>query len=563
MRLFLIGLACLLAATSAADERILEFNSRIDLQSDGALIVTESITVRAEGAEIRRGIYRDFPTRYRDRYGNRVNVRYEPLSLTRNDQSENFFHRDLDNGVRTYFGQSDRMLTPGVHRYDYRYRVERVIGFFDGHDELYWNVTGNDWAFPIDSASATVSLQGLGSPEILEAAAYTGRFGEQGDDYEVSARESTARFRTTRTLAPHEGLTVVVTWPKGHVEAPGGVQRLFWLLDDNANLLTVVGGLGLMLAYLVPVWRRFGRDPEEGVIVTRYEPPENLPPASLRFIRQMYYDNKTMTTAIVGLAVKGYLRIDETGGSYTLRRSKAAGSAPLAPSEKALLDALFEDGDSLLLDDAYHERIGGARKKHRAALGREYRGRYFRTNGLLNVPALIIAIVTTVIALRVDGPTWAVIAGIALMFVLFAVFALLMKRPTTLGRRTLDEVLGFRDYLDIAEKDELNLRNPPEKTPQLFEAYLPYALALGVEQAWAERFAAVLAGIDDPDGGGFRPSWYGGNWSNRNIASMTSSLSSGLSSSIRSSATPPGSSSGSSGGGFSGGGGGGGGGGGW
>jgi uncharacterized membrane protein len=124
-------------------------------------------------------------------------------------------------------------------------------------------------------------------------------------------------------------------------------------------------------------------------------------------------------------------------------------------------------------------------------------------------------------------------------------------------------MVGFKDYLEVAEKDELNLRNPPEKTPQLFEAYLPFALALGVDQAWSERFAAVLAAIREPNGQDYSPSWYRGNWNSSNLSKTTKSFSSGLNSAINASVTPPGSSSGGGGGGSSGGGGGGGGGGGW
>jgi uncharacterized membrane protein len=124
-------------------------------------------------------------------------------------------------------------------------------------------------------------------------------------------------------------------------------------------------------------------------------------------------------------------------------------------------------------------------------------------------------------------------------------------------------MLGFKDYLEVAERDELNLRNPPEKTPQLFEAYLPFALALGVDQQWSEKFAGILASARQPDGSGYHPAWYGGRWDSGSIASTTTTMSSALNTAITSSVTPPGSASGSGGGGFSGGGGGGGGGGGW
>jgi hypothetical protein len=154
-----------------------------------------------------------------------------------------------------------------------------------------------------------------------------------------------------------------------------------------------------------------------------------------------------------------------------------------------------------------------------------------------------------------------VIAAVVAMFLTVIFFANIMKRPTMRGRKLLDDMQGFRDYLEVAEKDEMALRNPPEKTPELFEAYLPYALALGVDQQWAEKFAAVLSTAQRAEGGPYSPSWYNGSWNVANLTDSTSQLSSSLNTAISSSVTPPGSSSGS-GGGSSGGGGGGGGGGG-
>ena len=168
------------------------------------------------------------------------------------------------------------------------------------------------------------------------------------------------------------------------------------------------------------------------------------------------------------------------------------------------------------------------------------------------------------LALALGGPpSFTVIGVVVVMFLTMVFFAIIMKRPTLRGRKILDQMLGFKDYLEVAEKDEMNLRNPPEKTPQLFEAYLPFALALGVDQAWSEKFAKVLASVRGPDGRAYQPSWYSGNWNSSNFSESVSSVSSGLGSAISSSVTPPGSSSGGGGGGFSGGGGGGGGGGGW
>jgi hypothetical protein len=555
-----------------ADERILNFQSDVLVRQDGWIEVTETITVRAEGARIQRGIYRDFPAEYKDSYGNSHVVAYQPLSVLRNDAPEAFHSEQLSNGLRTYFGSADRYLDHGVHVYSYRYRANRMLGFFESHDELYWNATGNEWAFPIDKTTAAVSLdfaaaaETTGEATIHSVDAYTGPMGARGKDYTVRP-EGAAKvtFSVDRTLQPHEGLTIVVGWPKGFVQEPGRTQRLTWLLKDNLNLIVAGAGFVALLIYFIPVWRKFGRDPEPGLIVTRYEPPKGFSPASLRYIQQMNYDNKVMTSAVLNLAVKGYLRIESGEKKHTLFKTDPGKNAsPLATGEKALYQKLFEDGDELLLDDEFHERIGGARIAHMRALMKDYGGRYFRTNGLWSLPGFVIGVIASVIALNVGKePTPFVIGIVILMAITTFFFAAIMKRPTGLGRKLLDETLGFREYLEIAEKDEMNLRNPPQKTPQLFESYLPFALAMGVEQKWAEKFTEVLAAIQGPANSGYQPSWYGGSWERLNIGSNMSRLSGSLDTAISSSAAPPGSSSGGGGGGSSGGGGGGGGGGGW
>jgi uncharacterized protein (TIGR04222 family) len=554
----------LLPGVAFADERVLNYESDILVRQDGWIEVTETITVRAEGVKIRRGIYRDYPTRYEDRFGNDVEVRYEPRSVLRDGRTENFHSERRGNGVRTYFGSADRLLGPGEYTYVYRYDAGRMLGFFDGRDELYWNVTGLGWDFPIDSASASVHF-GFELPTGgLAVEAYTGASGAKGQAYTASTGGSRAQVKTTAPLRSGEGLTIVVSWPKGHVARSGAMQRTGWLLADNVNLLIAWVGLLGILGWYIPVWRRHGRDPEEGPIVTRYEPPDGFSPASLRFIEHMGYDDKAMTAAIVNLAVKGCLRIEKTGKVHILQQRDAAGDAPpLAAGEQALLEGLFSDGRRVELDNRNHELLGKAREKHRASLKRDYGKRYFRTNVAMNLPAILMAMTASIIAFATGGPTRAVVGVVILMLLVIVVFSILMRRPTRIGRKVLDQVAGFRDYLEIAEKEEMNLRNPPEKTPELFERYLPFALAMGVEHRWAERFAAIFAGLRGPGDASYHPSWYSGAWNVSNFSRTTSALTGSLGSAISSSVNPPGSSSGSGGGGSSGGGGGGGGGGGW
>jgi uncharacterized membrane protein YgcG len=276
----------------------------------------------------------------------------------------------------------------------------------------------------------------------------------------------------------------------------------------------------------------------------------------------MYYDNKVLTAAIVNLAVKGYLEIIQDGDERSLKhRRPPADAPPLAAGEKELHDALFADGLSVELKQDNHKVLGAARLAHQKSLVADYKGKYFKTNALMNLPAVSIAITFTVLAASVDlEPTVWTIGLLGLMYLTMTVFAVIMRAPTPRGQKLVDSLLGFKDYLEVAEKDELNLRNPPERTPELFEKYLPFALALGVDQQWSDRFASVLAAIREKTGEDWRPVWYQGNI---RAMGLSSDLSGTFAKAVSQSVSPPGSSSGGGGGGFSGGGGGGGGGGGW
>jgi uncharacterized membrane protein YgcG len=557
------GLALLLVfATCAgawADERILAFESDIVVHADASMTVTETITVRAEGDQIRRGIFREFPTDYRDRLGNRYRVGFEVLSVRRDRAGEPYHAERLSNGVRVYVGRRDRFLEPGNYTYEITYRTDRQLGYFEDHDELYWNVTGNGWGFPIDRVAATVTLPETVPTESVTVTAYTGLQGSTEGSYAADVTGGQVMVTSTRGLGSHEGLTLVASWPKGHVYQPTAGDRLRMTLYDNRGLAVAILGALAVFAYLFYVWGRYGRDPEAGVVFPHYEPPPGYSPASARFILKMGYDNRAFTAAVINLAVKGWLEIEEHDDEYTLRRTGEG--AERSPGERELMEALFAEGEVVVLERENHAILEAAKSAHRKALKRDFEKIYFFTNSLLLLPSAFgtVLLVAAIVATGSFAPL--VIAPIGLIVAAHVLFYFLLKAPTRRGRLLMDKLEGFRMYLEVAEKQELDLRNPPEKTPELFEKYLPFALALGVEQAWAEQFADVFARMRPEDRAAYRPAWYHGSFSPSRVGQFASGVGAGLTSAIASASTPPGSSSG--GGGFSGGGGGGGGGGGW
>ncbi|HMN46677.1 MAG TPA: DUF2207 domain-containing protein [Povalibacter sp.] len=571
----LLVLALLLACvcTVRAEERVLAYDIDVEVRADGALDVTERITVNVEGNRIRRGIYRDFPTRYRDRYGNRVVVGLQVLGVERDGANEPWFTENLGNGVRINTGDDSFLPAPAEHTFTLRYRTTRQLGFFGDHDELYWNAIGTGWIFPILSGTVTARLPVPVPVAQMSAEGYTGPQGAKGQAYAAELPDAgTARWHLTQPLAPGEGLTVVLTFPKGIVAAPTTQQRLFWFLRDNRGVLMAAIGWLLLLAFCVYEWRRVGRDPRKGIVIARYEPPEGHGPANLRYLQRMGYDTRCFSAAVLNLAVAGFMRISREPrlikkDEWRLERG-AAGTKPPAPSEAGLLDALFA-GNALGAVDLNNKSASLLQRviaAHSAALRRVMQPRYFRLNGWSIGKAVLIAVAAFLIALMVSGGAGAigiVVIGV-LCVVTLIVFAFLVRAPTIEGRKLMDEVEGFKLYLSVAERDELARMGGPDAPPPLdakrYETLLPYAVALEVEEAWTKKFTLAV-GAAAAAAAANNISWYRGGGVN-DLGGFANAIGSSLSSQIASSATPPGSSSGSGGGGSSGGGGGGGGGGG-
>lgn len=555
----------LLPLTATADERILEYHSDITVHQDGQLTITERVRVRAEGNDIKRGIYRDFPTRYRDRTGNYVNVDFSPLSVHRNGNPESWHTADMSNGVRVYIGNANRVLDPRVHEYELVFVTNRQLGYFEDHDELYFNAISHGWKFPIDRAVTTVTLPFRVAHDQLALDVYTGYRGSKESDAvaEVTG-PATVRFTTTRSLQPNEGMTIVVAWPKGLIPEPGMVQKIRWFLGDNAAAIVLLLGYLAAFGWYLWAWNKVGRDPEKGVIIPRFEPPDSLSPAACRYVRDMSFDRDAFTAAIISLAVKGQLEIEEEGKEFSLARVPIPPAADLTAGEQAVLAALLPGmSSSIKMENENHADFQKARQALKKALKSEYLGRLFQLNSYYLLPPVLMSVAAAVVALFFNGgpPVW--ISFVVLTVATHLLFFILMRAPTPAGRLVMDEIEGFKMYLGTAERDRLDQMRSPALTPEVFEAFLPYAYALGVENSWCKRFAREIP-EQVREQGGYHPAWYSGNFHGISALNhLGDDFSSSFSSAIASASSPPGSSSGSGGGGSSGGGGGGGGGGGW
>jgi uncharacterized membrane protein YgcG len=638
------------AATAAAQEVIHRYDSLVQVARDGTLTVTETISVRAEGREIKRGIYRDFPLTFQDAEGRRRVVTFKLLGVTRDGKPEPHFTRRSSNGIRIYAGEESVLLSRGDYVYTFTYETDRQIRWFDGAAELFWNVTGNEWAFPIERARVRVELPGGARPD--KWTAYTGRFGARGTAWRGDiASNGALEVETTQRLARNEGLSVVVAIPEGAVDTPSDAQLLWYMFLDYRGWILAALGLAVLLAYYVFAWNAVGRDPKRGTIIPLFHPPEGVSPALANYVHNWGLGRnswRAFTAAALSLAVRGLVLFDEKDGDLTLRTSsRGAGRVkePLPPGEHAILSWLTQRGGVAAIDKTNGSAVATVGKSFRESIEKENKNKFFRKNlgyffaglaltvaviigvfafggmrdedfiilffmafasiwlGVFFIPLIIaifrgltsgasfhtalIAVAVAAFFFFVGGNIFLVLSSIgseALPFFVDAIlanpfpfalvssfaavnglFLYLLRAPTDIGRKVMDEIEGLRLYLQTAEAARLNM-NAPEITTERFEALLPYAVALDVEKPWADAFQSALARAQPGAQPNYQPAWSSGrSFSGGNLASAVSSSVAAATGAFTSSlpAASSGSSGFSSGGGGSGGGGGGGGGGGW
>ncbi|CAN5661170.1 DUF2207 domain-containing protein [soil metagenome] len=561
--------ACVFGTPVAAAERRIEFRelvSSIVVLRDGSIRVTERLTVHFEGEW--NGVYRTIPVEYLTNQQLRYRLRLDVVSVT-DDAGTELRHDVANEGPN----RKIRIWVPGANNATrtvvLTYASPNALRFFDEHDELYWNVTGDAWDFPIQRTRAEVVLpDGVTG---VRSASFAGPAGSSQPGTAAQQIGNALYFETDQPLGYRDGLTIVVGWNPGVVHRPTATQKAGALVAANSILLLPLIAFFAMLG----LWRRFGRDPDAGSIYVRYEPPPDMTPAEAGTLIDDRPDLRDITATLVDLAVRGYAEINEQQSEqlfgliktrdYEIVLLQAERWPALKPHERALLQALsvHAHNDRVLLSELQNEFY-----KHLPAIRKHLNrtlidgGHYRRHPNHVRAMWIVIAIVTTfavamaggALALRYHiSPVASVIAS-ALTFLVMAVFGLLMPRRTALGAQTHAWLRGFQEFLDRVEKDRLQRI---DTTAATFEKYLPYAMAFGVEKNWARAFQDMAT---------TPPSWYHGAQNGpfrtsmfvADLGRMTGAAGSAMSSAPRSSGSgSSGFSGGSSGGGFGGGGGGG------
>lgn len=624
------------AATAVkAQERITSFVSELRIDSLGKLTVTEDITINAEGVVFKRGIFRKIPEYRKDKNGVAIDNSIKVISVLQDGTDAEFKESHKQSLLEVRIGSADKFLTNGIHKYRIVYAIENQVGFFDDYDELYWNVTGNDWDFTIDAVSCIMVLPS--GAAVVQNKCYTGEAGSTATNCESSATDGKVIF-TASNLYPGDGLTVAVGFTKGFVQAPPppGIWERYGILILALLFLVVI------LGYMIYSWIRYGIDPPKSTVIPQFEIPQGLSAAKMAFYYKEQFSRDFFTISLVQLAVKGYLRITEKvtnslfsfkDTDYLIENIKTEGMNSLPEEEKAILNSLFSGSSkSILAGGTYNSKFQKALTSYEAKFQEEKKELNLGKNSkLLWVPVLLLVAFYIVIAFYNSSSiffsfisilalifipvfltlpflvfaaifkftsalkyiynfffifTTAIVIGFIFinevnisfdvkvvllftifLFLLFMSYKYLIKKPTVERLQRKADIEGFLMYMKAAEEKQLQFENPPALTPALFEKLLPFAMALGIDKIWGEKFKNIVQQAMQDNT--YQPAWYvGNNFNTFNFHSIGNDITSTVNRSSVAPSTSSGSgggswSSGSSGGGSSGGGGGGGGGGGW
>ena len=543
----------------------------------GTLHIIEKIDLTY--SDYNHGILRAIPSSYKN---HSLQLRINSVTSTTGVATQYTTYKENGNTVLK-IGDPDRTIT-GAQQYTIDYTLNNVISFYNDHDELYWDINGDQWQQKFEHVSVKVHLpEGLKSSN---TACFAGAYGSTDGQCKISG-DSEILAGTTAKLEPYETLTIVAGFQKGYFRAP--------TLADNIKDIARVAFPAIVLPVIVFIysfrrWRKFGRDPKgRGTIVPEYGPPDSLKPIEAGTLGDFRTDNSDLTATIVDLAVNGYLKIIEMKKGRLIGKDKLsynleltgkdekdlvsfesdilAGFRAAAPNNAAALAQVNKTPLVISLNDLKQQFYTTAIKTRTSVVKGMVEKGYFPTNPMKAGGRLFGLAGGLFLALFILGSLGgAMVASLVISAVIAIGFAIAMPSRTEKGVEALDKINGLKLYLKTAEKDRIkmlqspdapyaNNHDAPKKTVELFEKLLPYAMVLGVETDWAKQFEDIYT---------VPPDWYSGNWTTFNVGLFMGSLHSSMAS-VNAVAFSAPSSSGSSGfgGGFSGGGGGGGGGGGW
>lgn len=405
-----------------------------------------------------------------------------------------FARRDFDNELKSW---------------TVKYKVYGGLGFYQNWDELYWNAIFEDRQVTVKRAEVMVRLPKKFNANQIDQKLFIGPMGSKNEssNYQIVTNQ-TVKF-WANNIAPHNYLTIVVTWPKGVVTKP------FLYRNQLINWLVMLLALALPVFTFVKmfiVWRKKGQDPKiDKSIVPEYSPPENLPPAIFGVLMDQTVHLKDIIATVIDLAVRSYLRIVEKDKKWIFFGQKEyvfikeKDENDLKPYEQKVIRSIFKDKDTIFTDDLknefykdipditrlLHQEVSktGYFQGNIESVREKYGKSFFYALGVGLVIFLAYLLVSFVLQtgfLRYIVQLIILEVSVMVSIIIVVIFSHYMPALTQKGLEAKWKLLGFKDYLQIAERFRIGA-----ETVDTFSKFLPYALILGVEKKWANRFADI------------------------------------------------------------------------
>ena len=483
------------ATAQVRNWRVTDFKDTISIAADGTALVSEKITLAFVGEW--HGIHRTIPVEYPGPHGTNYTLFLNVMSVTDENGSKLKYDSSKSGATRDL-----KIYIPGAvdttRVVNIDYSVRNGVRFFDSpgdsagdssvdnYAEFYWNVTGNDWPVPIDHASAFVTLPENAAGG-LRAQAFTGAYGSRQSDATSEVKGSDVLFETIHPLPMRGGVTLDIYIPPGVLKPPSALTKLGWFLGSNPIVFLPL----LTLAVMFALWYSVGRDPDPGVSVApQYEPPKDICPAEAGTLLDDTIHPRDITSTIVDLAVRGYIKIEEKVDTFLvfhhkdylfhLLKPREQWGPDLTPHERVMLENIFVDGAETRLSslkNRFYTVIPVVRQDIMLAL--KNKGIYTLDPESANGYSIVAGVAIAILLVAVQVLGWMnlfysvplLIGSVLVSALIWWLFARQMTAKTVAGARTQVAVLGFQEFMNRVDADRIK-RMPPDT----FEKFLPYAM---------------------------------------------------------------------------------------
>jgi|GEM_PF-530986 len=525
---------------------ISDFHSSIFINSDGTLRVTE--TIQADFTNERHhGMVRSIPYKYPSRFGTTRNIKITLIEAV--DGSNAVWDTSVSKTQGNYeikMVTQDYSFLTGPATFHITYEVDRALNFFTEednnnaedffpHDELYWNVTGTDWPVVIKSASAEIHSPLPFEKSRLKYICYTGEYGSTAQNCSIKyVNDTTIEYKTKKSLENYNGLTAVLALPLSTIQPPSQLEKIGYFFADNWPIFIPV----FVLIAMIILWMLLGRDPktEKNTIIPHYKPPRGLKPIECGIIIDEKMNPEDLTSSIIDLAVRGFIKIEEIEKKGFLSKSKDYKfillkdwkNENLPVFEKMILETMFTKPSKMIDPRTYKNLVTTLRwfasktkpedlkesqttevtlsdlkfrfplkisEIQKSVMGKLVADGYFpvnpaKTRGLymgIGTAVIVIGFMTVENLIAEFGGI--LIIPVIISAIIIIAFSSIMPRKTLKGAETYYELKGLQEYIKTAEKDRMEFQ---EKANIFFEHLLPYAAAFGLIKKWTSAFEGLL-----------------------------------------------------------------------